>query len=275
VRLLVQDHADRVPRPWRRFPAARAARSYDAVAFTSREQAAPFFAAGLFAPELPVHEVLEGSTHFTAGDAVAARHALGIHGNPCLAWVGRLDDNKDPLTVLEGLARAVERFADPHLWMCFRAAPLRARVEERIRDDVRLRGRVHLMGPLPPERVELLLRGAEALLQGSWRESTGYGVIEALACGATPVVTDIPSFRVIVGGAGLLWARGDAASLAASLGELATRDRAALRQAALDQFAAALSWDAIGRQLVGTYAAVLGADAYRQAGGSPARGGSA
>jgi hypothetical protein len=37
ARLLVQDHADAVPRPWRRFRMRRAARSYDAVVFTARE----------------------------------------------------------------------------------------------------------------------------------------------------------------------------------------------------------------------------------------------
>ena len=31
-----------------------------------------------------------------------ARAISGVHGDPALLWVGHLDANKDPLTVLEG-----------------------------------------------------------------------------------------------------------------------------------------------------------------------------
>jgi glycosyltransferase involved in cell wall biosynthesis len=257
VRVLAQDHADGIPRWWRRRHARRDARCYDAVAFTAPAQADPFVRAGLFRPGLPVHRVIEASTRFTPGDPAAARESAGIHGDPCLAWIGRLDANKDPLTILEALARAAPRLPDPHLWMAWREAPLLDAVRRRIDRDPVLRDRVHLLGRLEPARVETLLRAADWLIQGSAREGSGFAVIEALACGTTPIVTDIPAFRALAGDTALLWPTGDVAALTSLLASLAGRDRDALRAAALDRFRQELSWAAVGRQLAGAWAATL------------------
>lgn len=257
ARVLAQDHADRPPRPWRRWAAARGTRPYDAVAFTVREQAAPFFAAGALPRGLPVHEVLESSTDFRPGEPAAARRAAGVYGEPCLAWVGRLDANKDPLTVLEGLARAAPRLRDPHLWCCHREGPLLDAVWWRACGDRRLAGRVHLLGELPASGVERLLQAADGLVQGSRREGSGYAVLEALACGATPVVTDIAPLRRIVGEAGLLWRAGDPRSLADALVRLAGTPAGEGRARALARFQGALCWSAVGRELAAAYEGCL------------------
>ncbi len=250
--ILAQDHADRPPAPWRRPAARRAMRACDAVAFTAREQAEPFFDAGLFLAGLPVHEVPESSTDLCE-DPAAPRH--DFPGDPCLAWVGHLDRNKDPLTVLDGLAAATPDLPDARLWCCFLEAPLLASVERRIAADPRLRGRVRLLGPCDRGRVESLLRSADALVLGSHREGSGYTVIEAMACGATPVVTDIPSFRKLTGDVGLLWRAGDALDLRRALLRLAERDETARRRVR-DRFERALSWDAVGSRLAEIYRAL-------------------
>ncbi len=256
--VLAQDHADRVPGPLRRRAARRGACSYDGVLFTHREQAEPFFRAGALPEGLAVHEVLESSADFAPGDVAAARVATGLHGDPCLLWVGNLTPNKDPLTVLEGLARAAPRLRDPHLWCCFREAPLLQRLEQRIGRDPWLAGRVHLLGARPHAEVETLLRAADLLVQGSHREGSGYAVIEALACGTMPVVTSIPSFRRIVGDAGELWAPSDPAGLADALVAAASREPASRRRRARDRFERGLSWDAVGLELADAYRSAVG-----------------
>lgn len=260
VGILAQDHADRPPSLWRRPAARRAMRAYDAAAFTAREQAEQFFEARLFPPDLPVYEVPESSTDFAPGSRPRAREATGIHGDPCLLWLGNLDANKDPLTTLDGFAAAVADLPDARLWCHYRRAPLLDAVERRVRDDPRLRDRVRLLGPCPHERVEAVLRAADALVQGSHWEGSGYAVIEAMACGATPVVTDIPPFRRLTGDVGRLWEPGDAEALAAALRRLAgddPRGPRGRRDRVRRHFERALSWDALGRRLVEVYAAVL------------------
>lgn len=260
VPVLAQDHAER-PRSGLWSVVQRVGLvSLAGVAFTAREQAEPFIAAGILRPDIPVFEVLESSTHFSPGDQATACSRTGLRGDPCLLWLGRLDSNKDPLTVLDALSRAVEALPDAHLWMCFGAAPLREAVQRRVVGDGRLRGRVHLLGERRHDDVEHLLRAADFLVQGSHREGSGYAVIEALACGTTPLVTDIPSFRKITanGAVGALSPPGDLDAMARALIDWSRRDRRALRVAARAHFERELSFDAIGRQLKRAYEALAG-----------------
>lgn len=57
------------------------------------------------------------------------------------------------------------------------------------------------------------------LVAGSRHEGSGYAVIEALACGVVPVVTDIAPFRALTdrGRVGALWPVGNAERLARAL----------------------------------------------------------
>jgi glycosyltransferase involved in cell wall biosynthesis len=176
-----------------------------------------------------------------------------MFGDPCLLWTGRLDANKDPLTALGAFELAAPHLPDARLWCCFGDAPLRALVEDRIAASRVLRERVSLVGTRPHDEMELRFRAADLFVQTSHREGSGYSVLEALACGTPPLVTDIPSLRRIVGDAGSLTPVGDAAALAAALIDWAARDRDALRHAARVRFERALTYDAIGRELRAAY----------------------
>ena len=83
-------------------------------------------------------------------------------------------------------------------------------------------------------------------------------LIDALACGTTPLVTDIPSFRRITGEGefGALVPVGDAAALAAAIRDWSRRDRPELRRRARAHFEREMSLDAIGGQLRVAYDAL-------------------
>jgi len=258
IPLLAQDHADHPPQPWKRRWLRAGFRRMTAVAFTAEEQAAPFREAGLLRPPTRVFTVPESSSTFVPGDAAAARAATGIDGDPCLLWLGRLDDNKDPLTVLEALALTADSLPRARLWCCYGAAPLLDAVRARVEGDPALRGRVQLLGEQPHPRVETLLRAADFLVQGSRSEGSGYAVLEALACGTTPLVTDIPAFRALTAGGrfGALATPGDARTMARTWIDWAARPRARLRNDVRSHFERELSYDAIGRRLLSIYEAL-------------------
>jgi glycosyltransferase involved in cell wall biosynthesis len=259
IPIVIQDHADRVPRLWRRAGWRRGLEAASGVLFTGAAQAEPFRNARLLPPRVTVFDVPESSSRFSPGNQDEARRITGLHGDPCLLWVGHLNQNKDPLTVLEGVHAASEKLPGLRLWCCFGAAPLLAAVRRRISADPLLADRVQLMGKVPHPHVESLMRSADFFVLGSHKEGSGYAVIEALACGLPPVVTDIPSFSSLTaqGRVGALWRRGDARGLSEALVALAARPRGPLRAATREHFEQEISFAAIGRKLVTAYEQVV------------------
>lgn len=258
VPILAQDHGSKCPGGWRRWWYRWAFARLAGVAFTARSQVVPFLASGVLRQDLPVFEVIELSTDFTPGNQQAARAATGLDGNPCCLWVGNLDANKDPVTVLDAVSQAVDTVPAIRLHMCFRAAPLLDAVRRRVASDPALVGRVRLLGSVTHDRVETLLRAADFLVQASHAEGSGAALIEALACGATPLTTDIPSFRRMTGGGavGALTPVGDVHGFASAISRWSQRDRAALRRSARAYFEQHLSFDAMGVQLRAAYDAL-------------------
>lgn len=255
--ILLQDHASRPPRWWRRPQWRRWYAAVAGVAFTAPEQAQPFTAAGLFGAQVRLFAIPESSSRFMPGNRASARVETGLYGEPCALWVGHLNPGKDPLAVLDGVTRTVSRLPGLQLWCVFGNAPLLAEVRQRIARDPRLAGRVHLLGKVAHARIERLMQAADVFVSGSHAEGSGYALLEALACGITPVVTDIPSFRTLTGGGrvGSLWPCGDAAKLAEALVHAAANRPSPERVRA--HFDATLSFTAVGRQWADAYAQVL------------------
>lgn len=254
--ILLQDHADRVPRLWRRNAWRRGAAAASAMSFCARAQAEPFHRTRLLPPHVEILEIPELTSAFAPGDAAAARAATGLMGNPAVLCVGHLDANKDPLTVLEGVSAAARGLPDLQLWCCYGTSPLLSAVEARIARDVKLRNRVHLLGRVPHSKIEDLMRAADLFVLGSHREGGSSALVEAMATGMIPVVTDIPSSRALTGdgAVGALWPCGDWRALAAALLRTAAESGPESRSRVRAHFDAHLSRPALGRKLTAAYA---------------------
>lgn len=264
--IVVQDHggvpgagARALKARVRRLAERAGLRAADAFLFTTGEQAWPWRTAGLIAPHQPVFEVIEGSRQIVRMPRELARARSGLRGDPALLWVGRLNANKDPLTVLDGFERVLAALPAARLAMAYQTDELLPEVQARLARAPALAARVDLLGRWPHQRMAELLSAADLFVLGSHREGSGYALIEALACGAVPLVTDIPSFRAITDGGrlGQLWPPGDAATLARALLVLARRDLAPTRAAMAAHFERVLSWPAIGRRALAAYHEVL------------------
>jgi glycosyltransferase involved in cell wall biosynthesis len=262
VPILLQDHASRPPpiwRQWRRRAWRRGFAVASAISFCATEQSQPFAAAGLLGERTEIYEIPESSSRFTPGDQMEARERTHLTGDPCLLWVGHLDTNKDPLTVLAGISAAARELPRLRLYCCFANAPLLGAVQRRIATDAQLRDRVHLLGRLPHQRIELLMRAADIFVLGSHREGSGYSLIEALACGLPPVVTDIPSFRSLTGtgSVGKLWPCDDPRALCQALLSISRSANSQMRATVRAHFEHGLSFRALGVKLMTVYADVL------------------
>lgn len=257
--IVLQDHASRPPRIWRRTLWRRGMSVAAGVTFCALEQARPFRAAGVIDAQSRVYEIPESTSRFTPGERAEARRITGLEGDPGVLWVGHLDTNKDPLTVLEGISHAARALPGLRLYCCFGNAPLLRIVQDRIARDPQLRDRVQLLGRVPHERIEWLMRAADLFILGSHREGSGYSLIEALACGLPPVVTDIPSFRALTGAGtvGMLWSCEDSHAASAAVQSIAGRLGSELRAAVRAHFERELSSVALGLKLAAMYEDVL------------------
>ncbi|MCC4604329.1 glycosyltransferase family 4 protein [Xanthomonas campestris pv. badrii] len=256
--ILLQDHANRPPRWWSRMLWRARYGAAAGIAFTSLALARPFQRARLFGTGTQLFAIPESSSRFTPGAQALAREQTGLHGDPCVVWVGHLSPAKDPLCVLDAVAVAARRVPGLRLWCVFDQAPLLAQIQQRLRADPLLARCVQLLGKVEHARVQTLLQASDIFVSASHTESCGYAALEAYACGSLPLLTDIPAFDALsaAGTVGELWPVGDAAALSELLVRV-SRQRPSRAQVRA-HFDARLSFAAVGRQWAQAYASVLG-----------------
>jgi glycosyltransferase involved in cell wall biosynthesis len=263
--IVLQDHSGALPRrlPWPVGSLARqrwhrAFQAATACTFTARELATRWFRAGL-PRHILIVEIPEASTDLRPIDQRLAAQRTGLSGSPLILSVGRLDANKDPLTVLDALELAFAKLPDARAALITPGGPLASVVRTRIARSPMLRARVSVAGPVSRARIHEYYSAADLFVSGSHHEGSGYALIEALACGVTPCVTDIPAFRALAGGDGACWTPGDAVGCADSLVSRAATVSTAARAAWRRRFDAVLHWDVIADRTLEIYRELIAA----------------
>lgn len=127
----------------------------------------------------------------------ALRRRIGIPPDaPLLVFVGRLDQQKNPLLLIESLRLSVAAVPNLHLAIVGDGV-LRSRVQEVVRAH-RLAAQVHLLGVQPPLEIAEILRGADLYVLCSAYEGMPIAMLEALATGLPVVSTDVGEVRLVV-----------------------------------------------------------------------------
>jgi glycosyltransferase involved in cell wall biosynthesis len=149
--------------------------------------------------------------------------------------VGSLASHKDHMTVLDAWARILARRGGS-LRMTIIGTVLEPAYGARVRSAAAPLGRTGAVAVLPETSREELVRlyqTARVLVMPSFVESFGLPPLEAMACGAAVIASDIPAAREICGEGAWYYRLGDPADLAAKLERLLAdpRARAALAEA--------------------------------------------
>jgi len=187
----------------------------------------------------------------SAGESALAARTIGLPPDaPYFVYAAGISPHKnvetllDAFAELEGPARLVVAgdLAGPYLSA---AGTVRARIAE-----LGLEERVILPGFVSDDTLASLYSGATAAIVPSLSEGFGLPAVEAAACGAAAVLSDLPAHRETLGEAGLFFEPTDVRALRDTLQRLL--GDAELRSSTAEHCMGAvahLSWDAAAEQL--------------------------
>ncbi|MCY2988525.1 MAG: glycosyltransferase family 4 protein [Planctomycetota bacterium] len=257
--LAVQHHAELPRAGLRGYLQAWGLRRVDGFLFTCRELAANWIDRRIIRSQELVYEVMECSSLLAYQDRGAARRLTKMSGSPIVLWTGNLTSNKDPLTILSGFERVLARVPTARLYMVYRRADLLDQVRATIEQRAPLRPTVSLLGEIPYAEIGPYYNSADLFVQGSAKEGSGIAVLDSLACGVVPVVTEIPSFRTILadGAVGALWPVGHADAFAGAMLRVLETPFECQSHAARQLFQSRWTYSAIGREAVRVYQELL------------------
>ena len=105
-------------------------------------------------------------------------------------------------------------------------------VQQRVRESALLRPAVMLSGRVSHDELPNYYSAADVFVSGSHSEGSDDVLIEAMSAGVVPVVSDIPSFRAIIGDCGAHFSAGDAGAFATALVRTCSDDLVSSKAAA-------------------------------------------
>jgi glycosyltransferase involved in cell wall biosynthesis len=219
--------------------------------FTSVENAEEFIKNKIIPGKNKCIEILEASTFYMQRNKVQCRHKLCLRNSPIFLWVGRLNLNKDPFTVLNAFEKYVCSYPEARLFMIYQTEDLLQEIQKRLEESYLLNNSVILVGRVDHVELENWFNAADFYISASHKEGSGYALIEAMACGCIPILTSIPSFKKITanGKFGFLFEPGNPESLLKVLLNLKSINKEEMSASVVNHFNQSLSFKSIADDL--------------------------
>ncbi|WP_341225349.1 glycosyltransferase family 4 protein [uncultured Arcticibacterium sp.] len=243
TKVIVQHHAEkpyqnRIKRWFQKIAYSRA----DAYLFTSKGLAQIFVEDKIIRDSNLIHEVMEFSSRFINRNMNRPAHSF--------LWIGRLDANKDPITMLKGFRLYLYHNPKAKLNMIYASAIIEDEVKLYIKEN-EMSAAVKLLGKIPHDRLEVLFNSSVFFISASHYEGMGIAFCEAMSCGCIPIGTNIAPFRSMTDdrACALLFEPGNEVDLFNKLKESERIDIEKMRELVLLQFKNKLSFNAIGRRI--------------------------
>jgi len=223
-KIVLQHHAEQPVRSMRRLLQTIADRFTAIYLFSAHEIAMPWLADKVIKNADKVRVLMAASVPAGDKNKNCCKKQLGLEGCHNFLWVGRLNQNKDPLTVLRAFAQHVKRHPSARLYMVYQTADLLLQVQHLMNEE-RLHNNVILVGKLPHQELADWYHAVDYFISASHAEAAGYALLEAMSAGCIPIVSRIPSYKKILENSpGYLFEPGNIAELAQLLNSLPERD---------------------------------------------------
>ena len=247
TKIIIQNHAEKAGTGRRKLLQQLADPAVDAYLFTAKEMGDEWLENRIIRHPQKIRQVMEASSVFSPGDTMLARTRIHIDGAPLFLWVGRLDTNKDPLTVLTAFLRFTEQCPGARLYMIFHTRELLQDINTLLSSTPGASEKITLVGEKTHEEMEDWFHAADYIISGSHYEGSGVAVCEAMSCGCIPILTDILSFRMMTGNGacGILYPPGNSTALTNALQQITSMSIQEEKERTILQFKKQLSFEAI------------------------------
>jgi glycosyltransferase involved in cell wall biosynthesis len=251
VKIVIQHHAERPFHDARKFIQMVVDSHISLYFFCAAEFGEEWLNDKQISDRSKIKEVMEASSPFFPMEKEKARRFTKVSDGKIFLWVGRLDANKDPST----LARAFSRFSHINptakLYMIFQSTELIAELQIII-SETKSEAVINLVGKVEHDDLKYWYNSADFIVSTSHYEGSGIAVCEGLSCGCIPILTNIPSFRMMTnrGLIGALFEAGNEDSLIAAFVKASRLEQDLQRKMVLEIFNNKLSFEAISKKII-------------------------
>jgi glycosyltransferase involved in cell wall biosynthesis len=228
--------------------------------FPSMDQARPWVAKGQIGSLSKVHEIMEVPSVFHIVDKKQAQSRTNVTSEITYLWVGRLDENKDPLTLIKGFIKFARTHPLVGLYVIYRQEELIEDVRKLLLECGNVSEQIVLVGKVEHEDLLYWFNSAEFILSTSHYEGMGVAVCEAMSCGCIPILTEIAPFKKMTnnGEFGLHFKPGDHDDLDTVLEKSLLVNLETQREKTLDYYRSNLSSEAISGKMLSVVKALPG-----------------
>jgi glycosyltransferase involved in cell wall biosynthesis len=250
TRLYLQHHAERPLTGLREVMQRHLDRRIAGYFFCSFDLADLWVKAGQIRSRGQIHEVMEVSSPFGTIDVERARHEVEVRHSRVYLWVGRLDDNKDPETLIKAFVSFARTNLSAGLYVIYAEGAV-DRVDALRRMAHAAIDQITFVGKVDHDRLGYWYNASDVIISTSHYEGSGLAVCEGMSCGCIPVLTNIPSFRMMSanGSVGYLFEPGDVDSLKNALSSSISLDILVEKERVLRFFRENLSFAAIADRI--------------------------
>ena len=250
VKIIVQNHAEKPFNAPKNYLQRLADKYIDAYMFTSAEMAKTWINKKIISEEKKVWGIMEASSPFSAMDKTLAKNKTGVNGTPAFLFVGRLDDNKDPLKVVRSFLRYNEQQPLSRLYMIYHITDLLGKIKELLAEKNN-KDAIVLVGKKDHNEMVCWYNSTDFIISASHYEAGGIAVCEGMSCGCIPILSNILSFKKVTANetCGILYDVDEEDGLFNALMQTQFLNIEEEKTKVLKQFNEDLSFDAIAKQI--------------------------
>ncbi|MBK5277344.1 MAG: glycosyltransferase family 4 protein [Bacteroidia bacterium] len=251
VKIIAQHHAERPLKDFRQYLQQWADRYIKAYMFASIELGMRWVEKGQIRDSMKIKEIIGTSSIFNPIQKKVAKSFTKVSEGKIFLWVGRLDTNKDPITLIKAFSQFSIKNSNVHLYVIFQGDELIEEVKMQVM-TFKAEAQITLVGKVEHDDLLYWYNSADFIISSSHYEGSGIAICEAMSCGCIPILTNIPSFQMMTNGGriGFLYEPGDENGLRNAVTQSLSLDQLSERKKVLRHFNAALSGNANARKIM-------------------------